>query len=401
MDNKDHESEEEGEVDPRVKGELDKLNQSTDDINRYENSLSEERAKFKQLLNEATTQLSELGKKREKLIKKARPYYDANKEINQASIALQKAVHNFQRANGVYRAAKETIQLAEERLKEFASNDVDPAWKEMINLQTQRFNEAESDRNKSEQIHQQAARQFEILERKVKSLKSKHKKSIEKTKFYFESKDMLETMLQDQSSCVDAVKKQVEEAKGRYSAALRNLEKISSEIHLQRKLDSHLRDLLAEREETIEGAEDDSTSLHEMNTDFDLRQTKTYDDINELQKDLAKFEEEKKHEKDDDVLSCSDEEDDEHFSSSSRNSSARSSVRNEDCSPEQNSGDSQTLPSPRKKKLSLPDNLAMLSVAKDEDYDQLHGIHQDHQHSAESSGKPYEEENFDIFDDLC
>ena len=67
-------------------GELDALNQSTDDINRFENTLSEERAKFKQLLNEATTQLSELGKKREKMIKKARPYYDANKEINQVTI---------------------------------------------------------------------------------------------------------------------------------------------------------------------------------------------------------------------------------------------------------------------------------------------------------------------------
>lgn len=66
-----------------MQGELDALNQSTDDINRYENSLSEERGKFKQLLSEATTQLSELGKKREKEIKKARPYYDANKEINQ------------------------------------------------------------------------------------------------------------------------------------------------------------------------------------------------------------------------------------------------------------------------------------------------------------------------------
>ena len=65
----------------------------------------------------------------------------------------------------------------------------------------------------------------------------------------------------------------MEEAKGRYSSALRNLEKISSDIHLQRKLDSHLRDLFAEREETI-GAEDDS--VMRGNTEFDLRQTKTY-----------------------------------------------------------------------------------------------------------------------------
>ena len=66
--------------------------------------------------------------------------------MSKANVALQKAVHNFQRANGVYRAAKETIQLAEERLKEIERNEVDPAWQEMINLQTMRFNEAEADR---------------------------------------------------------------------------------------------------------------------------------------------------------------------------------------------------------------------------------------------------------------
>lgn len=40
----------------------------------------------------------------------------------------------------------------------------------------------------------------------------------------------------------------------------------------------------------------------------------------------------------------------------------------------------------------------MLSVDKDDDYDQLHGVHQS---AAESSKRPDEEENFDIFDDLC
>jgi len=74
--------------------------------------------------------------------------------IFQAYSALQRAVYNFQRANGVYRAAKETISLAEQRLSEFEDQKVDAAWQEMMNLQTMRFSEAERDRwiKKSEGI---------------------------------------------------------------------------------------------------------------------------------------------------------------------------------------------------------------------------------------------------------
>lgn len=49
----------------------------------------------------------------------------------------QTAATNFQRANGVYAAAKETIALAEER---FLSNsndwEFDNAWQEMLNHAT-------------------------------------------------------------------------------------------------------------------------------------------------------------------------------------------------------------------------------------------------------------------------
>ena len=54
-------------------------------------------------------------------------------------VEAQRSATKFQRANGIYKAAKETVTLAEERL--FAGDDrgkisFDSAWQEMLNHAT-------------------------------------------------------------------------------------------------------------------------------------------------------------------------------------------------------------------------------------------------------------------------
>ena len=63
--------------------------------------------------------------------------------INQAEIELQKATVKFQRTNSLYKAAKETVSLAEQRMNEKTSDDAnkpefDSAWQEMMNYATLR-----------------------------------------------------------------------------------------------------------------------------------------------------------------------------------------------------------------------------------------------------------------------
>jgi len=69
-------------------GELDALNRSTDDINRWETEISKERNKFKSLLNDATQQLSVFGKKSGKMIERARSYYETIKEVKQVCFSM-------------------------------------------------------------------------------------------------------------------------------------------------------------------------------------------------------------------------------------------------------------------------------------------------------------------------
>ncbi|NP_001391518.1 SH3 domain-binding protein 5 isoform 6 [Mus musculus] len=169
--------EEEEEVDPRIQGELEKLNQSTDDINRRETELEDARQKFRSVLVEATVKLDELAKKIGKAVEDSKPYWEARRVARQAQLEAQKATQDFQRATEVLRAAKETISLAEQRLLEDDKRQFDSAWQEMLNHATQR--------------------------------------QLKKT--------------------VDDLQAKLALAKGEYKAALKSLERISDEIHERRR----------------------------------------------------------------------------------------------------------------------------------------------------------------------
>ncbi|XP_061116162.1 SH3 domain-binding protein 5b isoform X2 [Conger conger] len=134
----DLESPEEEEVDPRIQGELEKLNQSTDDINRCETELEDARQNFRSVLVEATVKLEELVKKIGKAVEDSKPYWEARRVARQAQLEAQRATQDFQRATEVLRAAKETIALAEQRLLEEDKRQFDSAWQEMLNHATQR-----------------------------------------------------------------------------------------------------------------------------------------------------------------------------------------------------------------------------------------------------------------------
>uniref|UniRef100_A0A4W6FQQ6 SH3 domain-binding protein 5 n=1 Tax=Lates calcarifer TaxID=8187 RepID=A0A4W6FQQ6_LATCA len=209
---------EEEEVDPRIQGELEKLNQSTDDINRWESELEDCRQRFP--------------------VDDSKPYWEARKVARQAQVEAQKATQEFQRAVEILRAAKETIALAEERLLEEDSRQFDSAWQEMLNHATQRVMEAEQARTRSEAEHRKTAANYNSCISHMRQLEKKLKRSINKSRPYFELKAKYYLQLE---VCIN-LKRHVDEhqaklvvAKAEYRTALRNLESISEEIHAQRR----------------------------------------------------------------------------------------------------------------------------------------------------------------------
>ncbi|XP_071324360.1 SH3 domain-binding protein 5b [Trachinotus anak] len=223
------------EVDPRVQGELEKLNQSTDDINRCETELEDARQKFRSVLVEATVKLDELVKKIGKAVEESKPYWEARRLARQAQLEAQKATQDFQRATEVLRAAKETISLAEQRLLEEDHRQFDSAWQEMLNHATQRVMEAEHTKTKSELLHKETAAKYTAAIGRMKQLEKKLKRTINKSKPYFEMKAKYYLQLENLKKNVDERQAKLSQAKGEYKAALRNLEMISDEIHERRR----------------------------------------------------------------------------------------------------------------------------------------------------------------------
>uniref|UniRef100_A0A8C2ILF9 SH3 domain-binding protein 5 n=1 Tax=Cyprinus carpio TaxID=7962 RepID=A0A8C2ILF9_CYPCA len=249
----DSESLEEEEVDPRIQGELEKLNQSTDNINRWETELEDSRQKFRAVLVEATVKLDEQVKKIGKAVEDSKPYWEARRAARQAQVEAQKATQEYQRAIEILRAAKETIALAEERLLEEDSRQFDSAWQEMLNHATQRVMEAEQSRTRSEIEHRETAAKYNTAISHMRQLEKKLKRTINKSRPYFELKAKYYLQLEQLKRRVDERQAKLTQAKAEYRTALRNLETISDEIHARRRLSA-----MGPRGRGV-GAEDDRT----------------------------------------------------------------------------------------------------------------------------------------------
>ncbi|KAL0984847.1 hypothetical protein UPYG_G00149100 [Umbra pygmaea] len=226
---------EEEEVDPRIQGELEKLNQSTDDINRCETELEDARQKFRSVLVEATLKLDELVKKIGKSVEESKPYWEARRVARQAQLEAQRATQDFQRSTEVLRAAKETIALAEQRLLEEDSRQFDSAWQEMLNHATQRVMEAEHTKTRSEKVHKETAAKYTAAMSRMKQLEKKLKRTINRSKPYFEMKAKYYLQLEHLKKNVDELQAKLSQAKDEYKTALRNLEMISDQIHERRR----------------------------------------------------------------------------------------------------------------------------------------------------------------------
>ncbi|KAF7654441.1 hypothetical protein LDENG_00069510 [Lucifuga dentata] len=250
------------EVDPRIQGELEKLNQSTNDINRWESELEDCRQRFRAVLMEATMKLDEQMKKIGRAVDDSKPYWEARKLARQAQIEAQKATQEFQRAVEILRAAKETIALAEERLLEEDSRQFDSAWQEMLNHATKRVMEAEQDRTRSEAEHRKTAAKYNSCINHMRQLEKKLKRSIAKSRPYFELKANYYLQLEQLKRRVDERQAKVVVAKAEYREALRSLESISEEIHAQRRSLA-----MGTREQGVGAEGDDDITNFKMDSD--------------------------------------------------------------------------------------------------------------------------------------
>lgn len=275
----DEEEEEDSEetLDPRVKGELDRLNSSTAEINRLEQDLEDLQATFRQTLTESAYILKSQATFLGKCINQARPYYDAVRKAKQSQIETQKAALKYERACSAHQAAKKMLTIAEQRLVSTSKEHkvLDPTWQEMLNQAVLKVMESDKERALSEREHLETARAFSQAGSQVTELRTKLKSAISKSRPYFDLKMKYDQILEAHKKQVEITQEGLQEAKQKYSLALKNLEGISEEIHEMRKSRDSLDTILHEREEGV-GAEspvgDLSRDAIRPGTDFNFKE---------------------------------------------------------------------------------------------------------------------------------
>jgi len=233
----DIDEEDQEELDPRVQVELEKLNTSTDEVNRLESQLEEANTLFRATLSQSTARLKSLAKNLGTSIEKARPYYEAVEEARVSQLDCQRAAVQYQRSNALHAAAKETISLAEERFIKCKDEkwQFDSAWQEMLNHATIKVMEAEAQKAASEREHMKRASSYGQMQLGVMKLQKGLKSSISKSRIYFEQKEQVQAMLNSQKENVQHLQRAITANKTIYSQTLRSLEQISEEIHEARR----------------------------------------------------------------------------------------------------------------------------------------------------------------------
>ncbi|CAH2073166.1 unnamed protein product, partial [Iphiclides podalirius] len=223
------------ELDPRIQVELEKLNAATDEINKLELELDESMKTFHLLLNETSRRLQALTKRLGTCVDRSRPYHEAVAAAATARGECQRAAVQFQRASELHAAAKETVTLAEQR---FVSKQdewqFDSNWQEVLNHAIIKVMDAEKRKAESGREHQKKAAAYIAAERKVTQLEENLKRSIIKSRLYFEEKKLCDEQLQTQNGKIERLQRSIADAKYRYSKSLKALEEISEEIHRRR-----------------------------------------------------------------------------------------------------------------------------------------------------------------------
>ncbi|KAJ8967528.1 hypothetical protein NQ314_002843 [Rhamnusium bicolor] len=233
------------ELDPRIQIELEKLNTTTDEINKLEIEYDEANTTFRLLLNESTRRLKVLSKQLGSCIEKARPYYELLEEAKKSQQECQEAAALYKKAHGIHAAAKETVALAEQRFLTHQHEwQFDNAWQEMLNHATMKVMEAENQKAEGGREHQRRAKIFKEIDEKLKQHEEKLQKFIAKSRPYFDEKTICQEQLNTQKVRIESIKKDIIKAKSFYSQTLKNLEQISNEIHMKRQANKGDNELL-------------------------------------------------------------------------------------------------------------------------------------------------------------
>ena len=225
---------EEEEIDPRIEIALTKMNTASDDILRFEPELTQHKNAFADAMKQVQIDLKRMANKvGRKTIERARPYYVAVQQARAAHYATKQTAARFEQATECYKKAKAVLASVERELE--AGGRITPQQQGKLNAATMSLMEAERRKNTAVDAHGRSTKAFREADSRLMALAKKIKKSILKSRPYFNTKVKHDTVLMEIRRDLLAAQKNVADAKRRYKDSLEFLEHLSREIHERRE----------------------------------------------------------------------------------------------------------------------------------------------------------------------
>jgi SH3-domain binding protein 5 len=220
----------------RVQEELDTMNYSNESINNLELELEDSKRELERSTINMRNDLEQLEMKLGQCVDKSRPYYQQLAITNESKEKYLKAKHRFETAQELYVAAKRLQMYADENLEKAKTVGEQYQMKKMSETARMKVIDAEVEKQTSD-IEQITAYSVYVthsthLDKLAKSLK----KSLDKSKEYFDTQNELQKELNFLKTKVDGLRNCLFEAKHLYHQSMKNLEIISTEIHRKRTL---------------------------------------------------------------------------------------------------------------------------------------------------------------------
>ncbi|CAF1139612.1 unnamed protein product [Adineta steineri] len=226
----------EDDLDPRIQIEFDRLNYANEAINSLELQLDDARKTLKELWNISQEELSLLEKSIGTSVAKAKSYYEARIKLREAKEILTKAKHRFERAQALHVAAKELAIASADYIDEAEqSSEHATEWSETYHQAVEKAANAEREKYLADFDQQRAEVTYSEIEALVQKLEKDSRRSINKSKPYYEKKVEFHKELEFHKRKVSGLENCVNEAKCQYQQSLKNLEIISNEIHARRE----------------------------------------------------------------------------------------------------------------------------------------------------------------------
>lgn len=222
-------------LDPRIQIELEKLNKCCDEINKLENEFEETKIYFENSKHHYLENLEHLEKTIGQSIKKSKPYFDLIRNLPMLKDETHKAAQEFQKANSLYKTAKETLTVAENGLN---SKEIPYAWQEHLSETILKVNSSKKDSDQTENVYRLIKSEYEATKRNVEQLESNLQKHIIRAEVYYHESLEWNNQSELKNLRLCNLDSKMNEKKYEYKAAMEKLSVISEEIHKKRKTNS-------------------------------------------------------------------------------------------------------------------------------------------------------------------